>query len=72
MISLSEAKKRGFKIDDTCYPWVAYKGNRFLPKEFETVSTNLESQLIDTLQLVCDNHNETTKAKLLLENIKRK
>ena len=37
---------QGFIIDDTCYPWFAYKGPRFQATEYHWCYTDLESKLI--------------------------
>lgn len=37
--SAAEAEELGFTVDRSCYPWVAYKGPRFLPTEIIRVST---------------------------------
>jgi hypothetical protein len=29
----------GWTIDRTCYPWVAYKGDRFNPTDWATIDT---------------------------------
>lgn len=39
------AKKLGFTIDSSCYPWVAYKGPRFSPEIFYYVPTDKEAAL---------------------------
>ena len=41
-----QAKAQGFIIDDTCYPWVAYKGQRFAPTEIHDCYTELEAELM--------------------------
>ena len=41
-----EAKSLGFTIDNTCYPWRAYKGERFASDENRVCYTDLESKLI--------------------------
>lgn len=41
-----EMRKQGYTIDDTRYPWVAYKGPRFNPTESHWCYTELESELI--------------------------
>lgn len=51
----NEATKQGYKIDDTCYPNIAYKGLRFDPDECLDVPTVIEEQLIDNLSEVLDN-----------------
>ena len=28
-----EAESRGFTVDTSCWPWVAYKGPRFAPED---------------------------------------
>ena len=46
----AEAKALGFSIDDTVYPWVAYKGPRFRPTAIETVYTILEANLMEEVE----------------------
>ena len=41
-----DAKRDGFTIDSHCYPWAAYKGERFRPTEIHSCFTELESLLI--------------------------
>lgn len=41
-----DAKQQGFTVDSHCYPWYAYKGERFQPTEAKQCYTELESQLI--------------------------
>lgn len=42
--SAAAAKALGFTVDDTCYPWVAYKGPRFSPVLFYLVPTDKEAK----------------------------
>lgn len=48
-INPGHAKELGFTIDETCYPWVAYKGPRFQPVELRYCFTDLESKLLDQI-----------------------
>lgn len=49
----SDMRELGFTIDDTCYPWVAYKGPRFAPTESHWCYTDRESYfIIHGLELV--------------------
>lgn len=45
----SEARKCGYRVDDSCYPWVAYKGPRFNPTIWEYCYTDEEEKLRITL-----------------------
>jgi hypothetical protein len=45
-----EARAAGFTIDDTCYPWLAYKGPRFRPDEWRHVFTDTEAEMLRTLE----------------------
>lgn len=49
-----DSRADGFVIDETCYPWVAYKGHRFAPDEIHQCYTSLESALIRTLVALKD------------------
>lgn len=55
-ISRSEATERCEKMDDSCYPPVAYKGSRFTPigAIYETY-TELEAELLKALVEVKEN-----------------
>lgn len=39
-----EAQAQGFVVDDTCYPWVAYKGPRFATLEAHEIPTDKEAE----------------------------
>lgn len=42
-----ELKAQGYRIDDTCYPWLAYRGERFGGSDdYYYCYTTLESQLV--------------------------
>lgn len=41
----SEMRKEGFIIDDSCYPWFAYKGPRFNVTDAHSCMTDLEEYL---------------------------
>ncbi len=45
-LTREEALAAGFIVDDTCYPWVAYKGPRFAPTEIIDCYTELEARLM--------------------------
>lgn len=45
-----EAVAKGYMVDDTVYPWVAYKGPRFAPTEAHRCMTDLESELFTHLE----------------------
>lgn len=34
-----QAEAAGFTVDDTAYPWIAYKGPRFTPTECLAIAT---------------------------------
>jgi hypothetical protein len=38
-ITAEEARRLGYVVDDTVWPWVAYKGPRFRPTEWQTIAT---------------------------------
>lgn len=44
-----EARDRGFAVDTTCYPWVAYKGARFNPTEWHSIQTPPANTGLDNL-----------------------
>lgn len=44
------AKAKGYTIDNTCYPNIAYKGPRFNPTEWVPVFTDVENQLIKKVE----------------------
>jgi hypothetical protein len=47
-----EMEEAGYIIDNTCYPWVAYKGSRFRPdSDLHWCYTELESMLVRELEL---------------------
>ena len=50
-ITKAEAEARGFAVDTTVYPWVAYAGPRFKPTRWFTILTDLEAELLDVLEL---------------------
>jgi hypothetical protein len=50
MMTANESRALGFIVDDTCYPWLAYKGPRFSPTEKQEVLTDTEAQLRDALR----------------------
>lgn len=50
-ITKVEAEARGFAVDTTVYPWVAYDGPRFKPTRWFTILTDLEAELHDALKL---------------------
>ena len=62
-INRHKAVERGYVVDDTCYPWVAYKGPRFQPTELIKCLTDLESELLDAttgLLAACQHHGIKT------------
>jgi hypothetical protein len=50
-ITKAEAEARGFAVDTTVYPWVAYTGPRYKPTTWFTILTDLEAELYDALKL---------------------
>ena len=50
-ITKAEAEARGFAVDSSVYPWVAYSGPRFKPTRWFTILTDLEAELLDALKL---------------------
>lgn len=42
----NEARERGFTVDTSCYPWLAYKGPRFAPTETAECYTDQELELL--------------------------
>jgi hypothetical protein len=49
-VTRKEAEERGYTVDRSCYPWVAYKGLRFNPEEWKPILTDLEEELLGALQ----------------------
>ena len=49
-LSQKVARAAGFRVDNTIYPWVAYKGPRFRPTEVADVRTDLEADLAGALE----------------------
>ena len=43
----AEARAQGYTVDSTCYPWVAYKGERFSTHQWEGIFTDTEAELIE-------------------------
>lgn len=58
ILTREKAEKRGFKIDDTVYPWLAYKGPRFRPEESARCLTDREAALALALRGLLDVINE--------------
>ncbi len=48
-LSKEKAVARGFRVDSTVYPWLAYKGRRFATAESADVLTDLEAELYEAL-----------------------
>jgi DNA-binding response OmpR family regulator len=64
MLTPDEARAKGFSLDTTLYPWVAYKGARFQPTEIEQCYTEREAALIDEVHtLTAELENERTGKK---------
>lgn len=49
-ITRAKAIAKGFTVDDTCYPHLAYKGPRFAPTDYCRVVTDLEAELAAALR----------------------
>lgn len=45
-----QAELQGFTVDTTCYPWLAYKGERFAPTHQADVMTAAEEALCGLLK----------------------
>lgn len=58
------ARQDGFIIDDTTYPWLAYKGLRFAPTESHDCYTALEAELISA-------RHDPLLTVLTIENLNR-
>jgi hypothetical protein len=48
-ITPAEARAQGYTIDQTCYPWVAYKGERFSTHDWRWIYTDDEAELLGCL-----------------------
>jgi len=46
----TQAEDEGYTVDDTCYPWIAYKGPRFKPSEYHRIPTDKETLLAGALR----------------------
>ena len=55
---ITKAEARGFAVDTTVYPWVAYTGAHYTPTTWFTILTDLEAELHDALK-VAQTHLET-------------
>ena len=55
-LTIEEAKKQGFTIDDFCYPHVGYKGSRFAPDEKVDVLTETETHLLEACHEIVLKH----------------
>lgn len=38
-MTAEEAERRGYIVDRHCYPWIAYRGPRFVPTKWIVVDT---------------------------------
>lgn len=61
MITIEEAKARGYTVDRLCYPHFGYKGPRFAPTEYVYVFTDLEAKLYDFISKRFPIDLDTTK-----------
>ena len=51
IVDSKSARDNGFMVDSCCYPWVAYKGPRFNPKEYYVIPTDTEFALKNALHM---------------------
>lgn len=72
--SKAAAKEANFRVDDTTYPWVAYRGPRFQPIESGFVPTDREARLTAFVEATiryagsnCDDHLANQARKALKE-----
>lgn len=61
--SKADAQASGFIVDESCYPWIAYKGPRFQPTQFCTIPTDIEAKQASLIAL-----NEQAIALLKAQN----
>jgi hypothetical protein len=59
----NEARELGFTIDESCYPWLAYKGPRYAPSDRLEVLTDLEAELRDALKEANPSHEVLAEAE---------
>jgi hypothetical protein len=67
MMTRKEAESQGLVVDDTCYPWIAYKGARFNPIELHKCLTDRETGLVEAtegLLAACQHHGIKTGTML--------
>ena len=67
----AQAEQVGMLVDVTCYPWVAYVGERHNPINKIEIMTDLEAELFVELQALVARHPDTaTRAASLLRRLK--
>ena len=51
-MTLEDAKKQGYKVDETCYPWVGFGlGGRFESSDIVLLKTDFEAELCKRIGL---------------------
>lgn len=58
VIDRKQAEVQGFIVDTHCYPWLAYKGDRFAPTEHMDCLTDLEAKLLAQLRKYVVHEND--------------
>lgn len=66
-MTFNEAMQRGFTVDCTTYPHVAYHGPRFDPTEWHECMTEYESELLARLDIAEKALHDT---RIILEQVK--
>ena len=68
-----DATEQGFRVDTTCYPNFAYKGDRFSPREGKRIFTNIETRALRLLRRIIVRENRLRKevnyARRILDDI---
>lgn len=54
--SREEYLNKGYTVDTSCYPWVAYKGPRFNPTKWVSVLTDTEVKLYQALSAAIETY----------------
>lgn len=68
-MTILQAVSLGFTVDSTCYPPVAYKGERFSPDEWHKCHTDNEAELRSAVRLLLDQVDYTAGACRLGEMV---
>lgn len=68
-LTILQAVSQGFTVDTTCYPPVAYKGERFKPDEWHECHTDNEAELRGAIRLLLDQVDYTAGACGLTESV---